>query len=64
MADTLRKDLAGQRWSDEHGEVRICAVVEGYIVARRPGCMPFIESPAKFCERFRPPSPQPGDSLG
>ena len=39
-----RMVLAGQLWDDQHGTVRVMAVAEGYVMARRPHCMPFIVS--------------------
>lgn len=32
-----------KRWRDEHGPIRIMGGPhEGYVLARRPGCMPFV----------------------
>lgn len=33
------------RWEDDHGQIRImCEPVEGYVMARRKGAMPFVIS--------------------
>lgn len=32
-----------KRWEDEHGEIRVmCEPHEGYVMARRKGCIPFV----------------------
>jgi hypothetical protein len=35
---------SGFRWYDIHGQVRVMAVADGYVMARRPGCGPFVVS--------------------
>lgn len=47
-------------WSPERGsfvetggeatEVRVMAVVDAYVLARRPGCMPFVRSVKEFAK--------------
>jgi hypothetical protein len=44
----------GSRWNDERGEVRVMAVVEGYVVLRRKGCAPFLRPLRVFAAQFRP----------
>ncbi|MCJ2057305.1 hypothetical protein MKL09_12145 [Methylobacterium sp. J-048] len=44
----------GSHWSDEDGPVRVMAVVEGYVVARRKGAMPFSSSARDFAAAFKP----------
>lgn len=43
---------AKQVYRDAAGEVRVMAVAEGYVMARRKGCMPFLETVAVFRQRF------------
>ena len=43
-----------QRWRDKHGEIRIMAIVEGYVVARRKGKMPFLVALRDFRKEFEP----------
>jgi hypothetical protein len=38
----------GECWRDEHGPVRIMAIVEGYVVARRKGAAPFLRTIRQF----------------
>lgn len=44
----------GSRWSDEHGPVRVMGIVEGYVVARRKGAMPFLRGLRDFTAAFKP----------
>jgi hypothetical protein len=45
----------GSVWRDDlGGKVRVMAVVERYVVWRRPYCMPGVLSVAGFLRRFRP----------
>lgn len=46
------KDIC-QWWHDPLGDVRVMTVVEGYVVARRPRCAPFIKSLADFKNTFQ-----------
>lgn len=32
----------GQVWKDEHGTIKVMAVVDNYVVARRPRYTPFV----------------------
>lgn len=43
-------------WADDDGEVRVMAVVEGYVVARRKGAVPFLLPQREFVSAFRPVS--------
>jgi hypothetical protein len=38
----------GYMWRDEHGPMRVMAVVDGYAMCRRPGCMPFVRAVSDF----------------
>lgn len=51
MKNDVNLDV-GQVWKDEMGEVRIMAVAEGYVMARRKGCAPFLENIVGFRKRF------------
>lgn len=42
------------RWQGEHGEIRVMATVEGYVVARYKGAMPFVMWQKDFVEQFTP----------
>ena len=42
-----------QWWHDKFGDVRVMAFVEGYVVARRPRCAPFVKSMADFKNTFK-----------
>ena len=42
----------GSTWRDEHGSIRVMAVVEGYVVARRPRATPFLCTLREFTLRF------------
>ncbi len=44
----------GSIWSDEHGRVRVMAIVEGYVVVRRKGAAPFLRGVREFMATFRP----------
>ncbi|TSJ60497.1 hypothetical protein FO470_17245 [Starkeya sp. 3C] len=55
---------AGQKWRDTRGDyslgtrleiVRVMAVAEGYVMARRLGCMPFVMRAAEFADQFTGP---------
>jgi len=47
----------GSRWADREGEVRVLGVVEGYVVARRKGCAPFLSSVREFLAAFERVAP-------
>jgi len=47
-AGTPRRLVIGSRWKDGLGEVRVMAIVEGYVVVRRKGCVPFCEHSSNF----------------
>jgi hypothetical protein len=44
----------GQIWRavDARGTVRIMAVVEGWVVGRFKGCMPWVKSMGEFLDEF------------
>ena len=44
----------GQRYKGKLLEVRIMAIVEGYVMCRHKGCMPFVESVKDFIKRDLP----------
>lgn len=48
----MSEPVRGQHWQDEVGAVRVMAVVEGYAVARRKGCGPFLMSSREFTVSF------------
>ena len=35
---------------DKYGSIRIMAIIEGYVMARRPRCYPFLKPVKKFLE--------------
>ena len=41
-------------WQDDHGQVRVMGIVEGYVVVRRKGCAPFLQSVRDFYATFSP----------
>jgi hypothetical protein len=41
-------------WYDEHGPVRIMAVVEGYVIFRRSGCHPALAHIRDFAGKYQP----------
>ncbi|PKM47115.1 MAG: hypothetical protein CVV05_01620 [Gammaproteobacteria bacterium HGW-Gammaproteobacteria-1] len=43
---------AKQVYRGATGEVRVMAVVEGYVMARHKGCMPFLKKVPEFREKF------------
>jgi len=51
---TAQEPAKGSRWIDDHGEARVMSVVEGYVVARRKGCAPFVMTSREFAAAFRP----------
>lgn len=42
-----------QWWHDKWGDVRVMTVCEGYVLARRPHCTPFVKSIADFLNTFK-----------
>jgi hypothetical protein len=44
----------GAIWADERGQVRVMAIVEGYVVVRRKGAAPFLRGVREFMATFRP----------
>ncbi len=42
----------GMTVRDEHGEVRIMAIVEGYVMVRRKCCVPFVLSIRQFTNLY------------
>ena len=46
------KDIS-QWWHDHFSEVRVMAIVEGYVMARRPRSAPFVKSLADFKNTFK-----------
>lgn len=45
---------------DRHGELRLMAAAKGYVMVRRPGCMPFVMSGKEW---DRMPSPAKWDEI-
>lgn len=43
----------GDKWADETGAVKIMALVDSWVMVRRPRCMPFCISLRDFDKRFR-----------
>lgn len=39
-------------WFDKIGTVRVMAVVDGYVVAQRDGCLPFVTHWEYFVKDF------------
>lgn len=48
----MSEPVRGQHWQDADGPVRVMTVVEGYVVARRKGCAPFLMSVREFKATF------------
>ena len=48
----IPEPMRGEHWQDADGPVRVMAVVEGYVVARRKGCGPFLMSVREFKAAF------------
>lgn len=44
--------LVGSRWTDRLGTVKIMGVVDGWIVARRPKCAPFLVHKNDWLQRY------------
>lgn len=42
-----------QWWHDPFGNVRVMTVCEGYVMARRPHCAPFVKSIKTFMNEFK-----------
>ena len=55
IKDTVK---VGDKIYDEYGEARIMAVAEGYVMARRPRCMPFIVALKDIGKNLHPPHNQ------
>lgn len=57
---------AGDRFSDEHGNMRVMAVAQGYAMCRRTGCTPFVRTVAEVAAQMHdgpganPTGPTPG----
>lgn len=47
-----RRACVGEKYFDDKGFCKIMAVVDGYILARRPGCYPFVDWENSFLERW------------
>lgn len=43
----------GERWYDGFGEVRVMAIADGWIMARRPGCIPFVTYMTQWYELYQ-----------
>lgn len=63
MPMTAEKIAAGSKWTDEAAafapgtrleRVRVLAFAEGYVMARRTGCAPFVMPVKDFLRRFAP----------
>lgn len=42
MTNKLPDPKRGDECADDSGPIRCMAVADGYVMARRPGCVPFI----------------------
>ena len=42
----------GDKYKDKHGNVIVMAYVDGYVMAKRPKCMPFVKSRKEFLKSF------------
>jgi hypothetical protein len=40
-------------YCDKHGIVKVMGMVDGYVVARRPTCYPFIEFWKVFLQKYQ-----------
>lgn len=43
----------GDKYKDRHGIVTVMAYVDGYVMAKRNRCMPFVKSRKEFLKSFR-----------
>ena len=62
MVEVVKLDddaLTGTRWHDHRGEIRVMTVCEGWIMARRKGCAPFLVHKSEWFEQLGFPSPTP-----
>ncbi len=48
----MSEPVRGEHWQDADGTVRVMAIVEGYVVARRKGAAPFLMSIREFKAAF------------
>lgn len=51
----MTKERLPKFWHDDHGDIRLLMLypVEGYVMARRPGAMPFAITVANLRVRFK-----------
>ncbi|MFC6743370.1 hypothetical protein [Methylobacterium tardum] len=54
----MSEPVRSQHWQDADGPVRVMAVAEGYVVARRKGAAPFLMSVREFKGAFTLAAPQ------
>lgn len=50
---TEQEIKAGDTYKDKHGVIKVMAYVDGYVVARRPKCSPFVKSRKEFLKQYR-----------
>lgn len=55
---TANSGTSAKRW-DEHGEMRLMAEKDGYVMARRPGYAPFVVSVKEWNALSAEPIPKP-----
>lgn len=45
--------IKGDKYKDKHGAVTVMAYVDGYVMAKRARCMPFVKSRKEFLSKFK-----------
>jgi hypothetical protein len=54
-----------KRWRDHHGPIRVMmGPCEGWVIGRRPGCIPFLLTVSDLCNATRRPIHGPFEVVG
>lgn len=48
--EAKRKVKEGEKYEDSRGTIKVMAVVDGYVMARRPRCTPFVRDVEGFLQ--------------
>lgn len=49
----------GERYTDGIGPVVVMTIVDGYVMARRPKCIPFVYPARQFAQAYKRESEKP-----
>lgn len=49
----MKEIVRGDKYLDKHGIVVVMAYVDGYVVAKRPRCHPFVKTRKLFLSEFK-----------